>query len=176
MFQTSVTLPAWEVESLVSCSLQPHGLLPTRLFCPWDSPGKNTGVGCHSLLQGLFLTHGSNLGLLNCRQILYCLNHQGNSHNPIESRKLRHREFKETEKVHLVFPWHLTSSVVPGGLEGKESVCNSGDPGLVPGLGRSPGEGNDSPLQYSCLENTVDGGVWRAIAHGVAKSRTQLSD
>ena len=63
-----------------------------------------------------------------------------------------------------------------GGSDGKESAHNVRDPGLIPGSGRSPGEGNDSPLQYSCLDNTVDGGVWRAIAHGVAKSRTQLSD
>ena len=47
------------------------------LLCPWDSPGKNTGVGCHFLLQAIFLNQGSNLGLLHCRQILYQLNHQG---------------------------------------------------------------------------------------------------
>ena len=51
--------------------LQPHGLQPTRLLCPWDSPGKNTRVGCHFLLQGIFLTQESNPGLMHCRQILY---------------------------------------------------------------------------------------------------------
>ena len=50
---------------------------PARLLCPWDSPGKNTGVGCHALLQGIFLTQGSNTGLLHCRQPPYQLNHQG---------------------------------------------------------------------------------------------------
>ena len=50
----------------MSNSLWPHGLLPTRLLCPWDSPGKNTGVGCHFLLQGVFLTQGSNPGLPHC--------------------------------------------------------------------------------------------------------------
>ena len=59
-------------------SLRPYGLQPARLLCPWDSPGKNTGVGCHFLLQGIFPTQGSNLGLLLCRQILYLLSHQGN--------------------------------------------------------------------------------------------------
>ena len=54
----------------MSDSLQPHGLY-TRLLCPWNSPGKNTGVGCHSLLQGIFPTQGLNLGLLHCRQFLY---------------------------------------------------------------------------------------------------------
>ena len=50
------------------------------------------------------------------------------------------------------------------------------DPGSVPGLGRSPGEGNGNPLQYSCLENSMDRGVWRATVLGVAKSQTGLSD
>ena len=61
-----------------SDSLGPKGLQPTRLLCPWNSPGKNTEVGSHSLLQGIFTTQRSNLGLLHCRQILYCLSHQGN--------------------------------------------------------------------------------------------------
>ena len=61
----------------VTNSLPPHGLQPTRLFYPWDFPGKNTGVGSHFLLQGIFLTQGSNLCLLHCRQILYHLTHQG---------------------------------------------------------------------------------------------------
>ena len=57
-----------------SCpTLCDHGLKPTRLLCPWDFPGKDTGVGCHFLLQGIFPTQGSNPGLLHCRQILYQL-------------------------------------------------------------------------------------------------------
>ena len=64
----------------------------------------------------------------------------------------------------------------PGGSEVKASACNVGDLGLIPGLGRSPGEGNGNPLQYSCLENPMDGGAWWATVHGVAKSRTRLSN
>ena len=64
----------------------------------------------------------------------------------------------------------------PGGSEVKVSACNVGDLGSIPGSGRSPGEGNGNPLQYSGLENPMDGGAWWATAHGVAKSRTQLSD
>ena len=63
--------------SVVSDSLKPHGLQPARLLCPWDSPGKNNGVGFHFLLQRIFLTQGSNLGLPHCRQILCSLSHQG---------------------------------------------------------------------------------------------------
>ena len=62
---------------VVSVSVRPHGLEPARLLSPWDSPGKNTGVGCHALLQRIFLTQGSNPGILHCRQILYRLSHQG---------------------------------------------------------------------------------------------------
>ena len=58
--------------SVESNSLPPHELYPTRLLCPWASPGKNTGGGCHAFLQGIFLTQGSNPGLLHCRRIPYC--------------------------------------------------------------------------------------------------------
>ena len=65
----------------------------------------------------------------------------------------------------------------PGGSEVKVSACNAGDVGSIPGWGRSPGEGNGNPLQYSCLENPMDGGAWWAtLVHGVAKSQTRLSD
>ena len=64
----------------------------------------------------------------------------------------------------------------PGGSEVKASASNVGNPGSIPGSGRSPGEGNGNPLQYSCLENPMDGEAWWATVHGVAKSRTRLSD
>ena len=67
--------------------------------------------------------------------------------------------------------WLSSSS----GSNGKESSCNAGDMSLIPGLGRFPGEGNDYPLQYSCLENSMDRGAWLATVHGFAKSRTGLS-
>ena len=64
----------------------------------------------------------------------------------------------------------------PGGSDGKESAHNVGDPGSIPGSGRSFGEGNDNPLQYSCLEDSMDRGAWWATVYGVTKSQTQLSD
>ena len=70
----------------------------------------------------------------------------------------------------------IVSPGFPGGSDGKASACSVGDLGSIPGLGRSPGEGNGNPLQYSCLENSMDGGAWWATVHGVAKSRTWLSD
>ena len=77
---SSIPSPWEKVKVLVtqSClTLWPHGLQPVRLLCPWGSPGKNTGMCSHSLLQGIFPSQGLNPGLLLCRQILYHLSHQG---------------------------------------------------------------------------------------------------
>ena len=71
----------------------------------------------------------------------------------------------------------ISLSSVLGAQTGKEeSVCNVGSPGLIPGMGRSPGEGNGNLLQYYCLENSLDRGAWQAAVHGVEKNRTRLSD
>ena len=59
----------------------------------------------------------------------------------------------------------------PGGSDSKESTCNAGNVSSIPGSGTSPGEGNGNPFQYSCLENSMDSGVWRATVHGVGKVR-----
>ena len=64
----------------------------------------------------------------------------------------------------------------PGGSDSKESTCSTGNLGSVPGSGRSSGEGNGNPLQYSCPENSMDRGAWRATVPGVAESQTQPSD
>ena len=90
------------------------------LLCPWDFSSKNTGVGYHFLLQGIFPTQGSRLGL-------------------------------------------------PKDSVSEESACKEGDPALIPGLGRSPGEGNGNPLQCSCLRNPMGRGAWQATVHGVTK-------
>ena len=76
------TTTSSETKESVSCSvmpdsLRPHELQPTKLLCPWDFPGKDTGVGCHFLIQGIFPTQRSNPGLLHCRQILYRLSYKG---------------------------------------------------------------------------------------------------
>jgi len=68
--------------------------------------------------------------------------------------------FQEMSLMHLGFS---------GGSDSKESACNAGDPGLIPGLGRSPGEGKVYSLQYSCLENSMDRGAWQATVHGIKK-------
>ena len=71
-------------------------------------------------------------------------------------------KIKYTVNVHFNYKFGF-----PGGLDGKESACNAGDPGSILGLGRCPGEGNGHPIQYSCLENPMDRGAWWAIVHGV---------
>ena len=75
----------------------------------------------------------------------------------------------------LIFFFFLLKAIspiesFPGGSDGKESACHVGDPGLIPGSGRSLGEGNGNPLQYSCLEISMDRGAWWAIVQGVTKS------
>ena len=78
-------------------------------------------------------------------------------------------------------PWRsdrLSTSVFlvfPGGSDSKESACNAGDLGLIPGWGRSPGDGNGYPLQYACWENFMDRGAWQATVHGVTKNQTWQS-
>ena len=82
--------------SVVSKSLWSRGLQPPRLLCPWDSPGKNTGLGSGSLLQGIFATQGSNLGLLHCRQFLYCL-----SHYEIHIHTIEHYRIMKMNEIQL---------------------------------------------------------------------------
>ena len=137
--------------SAVSNSWQPHELCPTRLFCPWNFPGKNTRVSCHFLLQEIFPIQRSNLCLLDLLAVQGTL-----------KSLLQHHSSKASI---------LWASGFPGSSSGKQSAYNVGDLGSVPGLGRSPGEGNDYLLQYSGLENPID-----CIVCGVAKSQTQLSN
>ena len=83
-----------------------------------------------------------------------------------------HKELDTTKWLN----WTERVQGFPGGSDGKESACNVGDLGSIPGSGRSPGEGKGNPLWYSCLENPMDRGAWWAIVHGVAKSQTRLSN
>ena len=110
-----------------------------------DSPGKNTGVGCHALLQGIFPTQGSNPGLSHCRWFLYRLSHQGS--------------LVYVESVHKLWGFSKSSVV-------KNLPANTGDAGSIPGWGRSPGEGSGNPLQYSCLEHPRDRGSWGLQSRG----------
>ena len=92
---------------------------------------------------------------------------------------LSHSTTNHITRVKCSAPWDLfgtSLSGFPGGSDGKVSACNAGDPGSIPGSERSPEEGNGNPLQYSCLENSTDGGACWATVHGVAKSRTRLSN
>ena len=143
-----------ESSSVVSDALRPHGL-----YGPWNSPGQNTGVGSLSLLQGIVPTQGSNPGLPHCRQILYQLSHKGSPY------------------IYTYTNTHIYNYIqFPVSSDGKQSACNAGDLDSIPGLGRSPEEGNGNPFQHSCLDNSIDRGTWQAIVHRIAKSQTQLRD
>ena len=141
--------------SVMSNSLLLHGLYPTSFLCPWNFSGKNTGVGCHFLCQGLFLTQGLNLYLL-------CLQHW-----------VRFFTTEPPGKLLLMIVLLCNSVIVcfPDSSVGKQSTCKAGDPRSIPRLGRSTGDGKGYPLQYSGLENSMD-----CIAHKVTKNLTQLSN
>ena len=98
--------------NMISETLQCHD--PRRFLCLWNSPGKNSGVDCHSLLQGIFPTQGSNPGVLHCRQILYCLNHQGSPLNlQLPLRSLRRLVKTVTVSLHFQNFWTGRSGLVP---------------------------------------------------------------
>ena len=124
-----------------------------------DSPGKNTGEGCHVLLQGIFPTQGSNPGLPHCRKILYCLSHQESPRilewvaYPFSRETFWPRNWTgvscwATKEAHK----HIWASQLV--LVVKNLLVDAGDireVGSIPGLGRSPRGGHGNPLQYSCL-------------------------
>ena len=183
-----VTYYRHKCQSFMSDSLQPHELSqPARFLSPLDSPGKNTGMGSHSILQGIFPIQGLNLGLPHCRQILYPYKARVSkdlttiqkdykpvmSGNPLLQNNcfiyfahtylyymLVISSLQQKGKSNSCFTYYTYIEGFPGGSDSKESCCNSGDQGSIPRSGRSPGEGNGYPLQYSCLENSMDRGAW----------------
>ena len=97
--------------------------------------------------------HEFEQALGNGQESLACCSPWG--HKELDTAELLNRKIYISECVCV-----CVCVCVCGGSDGKASVCNAGDPGSIPGLGRSPGEGNGSPLQYSCLENPMDSGAW----------------
>ena len=102
--------------------------------------------------------------------------------SPPAPRRAMYGGMDENHGRTMGVPWkHPWPSVgyayhLRGGSDGQESDCNGVDAGSIPGSGRSPGKGNDNPLQYSCLENLMDRGAWQDTVHGVTKSHIRLSD
>ena len=89
---------------------------------------------------------------------------------------MAHRSDGENHDDDCCFYLKAFYQAFPGGSDSKETACNARDLGSIPGLGRSPGEGNSKPLQYYCLENSMDRGAWWATVLGVPKSQTRLKD
>ena len=136
----------------MSDSVRPHGLQPTRLLHPWDSPGKNTGAGCHFLLQCVKVK--SEIEVL--QSCLTCS-------NPMDCSL-------PGSSIHGIFPGKSTGVGCHCLLHHmvlvvKNPPANAGDirdMGMIPGSERYPGEGNGNPLQYSCLKNPMNRGAWKA--------------
>ena len=157
----------------MSDSSRPHGLQPTRLLRPWDFPGKRTGVGslnfsCIFWIQASILFPQSwimftviTLNYFSDRWLIFSVS--------ISCRFLSGSFvcnvflccFILADLLYLWSPFYRLPA----------NAGDTGDMGSIPGLGRSPGEGNGNPLQYSCLENPMDGGAW-ATVYGIAKSQT----
>ena len=174
----------------MSDSVRPQRRQPTRLPRRWDSPGKNTGVGGHTAYMYENFIESETWALIFSSTFLEpCLPASfPSSFSPFYILFLGRFLFLNTipiivllKTVTKLHGWifktlSISFPCFPGGSEVKTSACNVGDLGLIPGSGRSPGEGNGNPLQYSCLEKPMDGGAWWATVHSVAKSRTRLSN
>ena len=137
-------------------------------------------MGSRSHFQGIFPTQGLNPGLPHCRQILYHLSHLLliliPFLNVFQIAKGRERKvIWETERLTLSFMW-LLPLCSPVRIFLVWQIYITQNLSFYPFLGERFGEGNGNPLQYSCLENPVQGGAWWAAVHGVAKSGTRLSD
>ena len=147
------------VTSVVSDSVRPHRWQPTRLHCPWDSPGKNTGVGCHFLLQCMKVKSEREVAQLcqTLRDPMDCSLPGSSVHGIFQARVL---EWGAIAFFHEL----MTSSIITVCWHLKLCFCPWC---LIPGWGRSPGEGNGYLLQYSFLENVMDRGVWWSTVHGV---------
>ena len=142
-------------------------------------------VGCYFFLQGISPTQGLNPHLLNWQVDSLPLNHLGYVVLKVHICLINNLclYYFKFGKDSALGPGNLgiqefslcfcrADRDCPGGSDGKASVYNAGDLGLIPGLGRSPGEGNGNPLQYSCLGNPVDGGVWcRLLSMGSQRVR-----
>ena len=144
--------------------LATHGLQPTRLLCPWDFPGKSTGVGCHLGLKAVVILQGKKTGSDQPADLKGFTGEAGDNWSTPWGHSL-----VQNEKTAYWMAGSLVAKLV-------KKTCNAGDLGSIPGLGRSPGERNGYPLQYSGLENSMDRGTWQATVHGVAKSQTWLSN
>ena len=143
-------------------SQRPHGLQPTRVLCPWDFPGKSTGVGCHCLLQVHSVARSQTLlkQLSSSSSKMYVIN------------KMGHRRRQ----------WQPTPVLLPGKSQGRRSLAGCSPRGREEWNTTEQlhfqfslsciGEGNGNPLQCSCMETPRDGGAWWAAVYGVAQSWT----
>ena len=162
----------------MSDSVRPHRRQPTRPRRPWDSPGKNTGVGCHFLLQCMKVKSESQVAQ-SCPTLsnsMDCSLPGSSVHGIFQARVLEWGAiaFSQLKEYFLKFNqcqlWDFSDGAIVNNLPSNAGDIR--DTGSVSGSEGSPGKGHGNPLQYSCLENSMDRGAWWVIVHGVAKSWT----
>ena len=156
----------------------PHSKCSHMLW--WQAQSVCFLLQSYSLLSSLLVEMASHLSFQKCWTFISPDSLQArDNHGPVLTNEIWRESIRSVwemlnDKRDI---WNYSSPFgFPGGSEVKTSACNAGDLGSIPGSGRSPGEGNGNPLQYSCLENPMDGGAWWATVNGVAKGRTRVSD
>ena len=157
-------------------TLQPRGLQPTRFLCPCSFPGKNTGVGFHFLLHRIFLEIKPTSLASPVLTVGFFTTVPPGKHIYIYICMYVYIYYIYIYIKYITYMGiYINSQDFSGDSDGKNSACNACDPSQIPGLGRSPGEGNAYPLYYFCLENSMDRAACWATVHGVSKSWTCLS-
>ena len=158
----------------MSDSLRPHGLQHARPPCPSPTPGVYSNS--HPLSQWCHPTISSFVALFSSCPPSFPASGSFQMSQLFMSggQSIGASASVLPKNIRGWFPLRLIG--LPCSSNGKESACHAGDQGSIPGLGSSSGEGNGNPLQYSCLENSMDREAWWATVRGVAKSRTRLSD
>ena len=166
----------------MSDSVQPHRRQPARLRRPWDSPGKNTEVGCHVLLQCMKVISESEVAqsCLTLLDSMDCSLSGSSVHGIFQTRvlefQLRHQSFQRNPRADLPVLKYPCIHNKTAELTGEIKLKIDYHFWIYIYLIMLSGEGNGNPLQSSCLEDPMDRGAWKAAVHGVAKSRTRLSN
>ena len=174
----------------MSDSVQPHRRQPTRLRCPWDSSGKNTGVGCHFLLQCIKVKRESEVthSCLTLSDPVDCSLPGSSIHGIFQTRVLewgaiafsgiytilsQPENFNSLLSITALYKIGLNELLVKFKVN---PISGSFPHDICVFCGNCPSLGNGTPLQYSCLETPMDGGAFKAAVHGVTEGRTRLSD
>ena len=149
-----------------------------RLYCSWDCKESDTTERLSLHFIRIKMKDLGGKPMCSCeKQLSQAATGTSSKVSPLETYPQQDPPLVMHKAIYFKYSGeHMSILGFPDGLSGKESTCNAGDSGSIPGLGRCPGGGNDNPLKYSCLKNSTDSEAWWPIVQRVTKSWTQLSD